>query len=36
MKYKLIIIVMFIGLGNHQAQSNATLEETINWINEHR
>ncbi|MFD1293522.1 hypothetical protein ACFQ5N_06715 [Lutibacter holmesii] len=34
MKKLLLIITLFIGLGNVNAQSDATLEETINWINE--
>ena len=35
MKVRIVFIMMFMCLGNLQAQSDATLEETINWINEH-
>ena len=32
MKKTLLILVFFIGLGNVNAQSDATLDETIEWI----
>ena len=35
MKKTLLIIILFIGLGNVNAQSDATIEETLNWLNEH-
>jgi hypothetical protein len=33
MKQILLIIALFIGLGNVNAQSDATLEETVQWLN---
>jgi hypothetical protein len=33
MKKTLLIITLFIGLGNVNAQSDATLDETIQWLN---
>ena len=35
MKQTLLIIALFIGLGNVNAQDDASLEETISWLNEH-
>ena len=32
MKQTLLIIALFIGLGNVNAQSDATLEETKEWL----
>ena len=33
MKKTLLIIALFIGLGNVNAQSDTTLEETVQWLN---
>ena len=33
MKKTLLIIALFIGLGNVNTQSDATKEETLNWLN---
>ena len=33
MKKTLLIIALFIGFGNVNAQSDATKEETLNWLN---
>jgi len=33
MKKALLIITLFIGIGNVNAQSDATKEETLNWLN---
>lgn len=35
MKKKLLIIALFICFGNISAQANATLQETINWLNKY-